>query len=111
MVRCVTPRTFRGAVGVGHKDTHVVIVPFDPTVVWPEHESVSLSRQDDPRGGRGWPVSGTIDGLPFDGFVGRRYGRSYVILSPEFRASRSINEGDEVDVVVSPRVIPEGAGR
>jgi Domain of unknown function (DUF1905) len=98
-------------VDVGHKDTHIVIVPFDPTVVWSQHTSVRMSRQDDPRGGRGWPASGTIDGLPFEGFVGRRYGRSYLTWSPAIRTSGLINEGDEVDVTVAPRVITRKAGR
>ncbi|MDQ1424849.1 MAG: hypothetical protein QOD72_2347 [Acidimicrobiaceae bacterium] len=98
----MTPRTFRTAVTVGHKDTHVVIVPFDPSDVWPGCAPVALSLEEDPRGGRGWPVSGTIGGWPFDGFVGRRYGRSYIILAPAFRTLRAINEGDEVEVTVSP---------
>jgi hypothetical protein len=109
-LRRVTPRTFRAVVTVGHKDTHVVIVPFDPSVVWPGYAPVTLSREDDPRGGHGWPVSGTIDGQRFVGFVGRRYGRSYVILPAAFRTSGAIDEGDEVEVTVSPRSIAVDAG-
>lgn len=94
--------TFQAEVVVGHKDTHVVIVPFDPAQRWPDARPVPLSRDDDPRGGRGWAVTGTVDGAPFDGFVGRRYGRSYLILSPGFRQARQIDEGDVVDVELAP---------
>lgn len=98
----MTTETFQAEVAVGHKDTHVVIVPFDPARRWPGVAPVALSTDDDPRGGRGWPVTGTVDGQPFRGFVGRRYGRSYVILPAPFRLAHHIDEGDVVEVSLTP---------
>ncbi len=94
--------TFQAEVVVGHKDTHVVIVPFDPAIRWPDLAPVALSLDDDPRGGQGWPVAGTVDGQPFRGFVGRRYGRSYLILPPAFRHAHEIDAGDVVEVGLDP---------
>jgi hypothetical protein len=96
-------RSFRGVVFVGPKDTYALGVPFDPAVEWPDHAAVRLSTDDDPRGGRGWSVVGTIAGATFEGFVGRRYGRSYIVLSPRLRAETGLRSGDEVDVCVAPR--------
>lgn len=98
----MSSETFQAEVVVGHKDTHVVIVPFDPAQRWPAAEPVPLSAADDPRGGRGWAVTGTVDGAAFAGFVGRRYGRSYLILPAAFRRAHQIDEGDVVEVALEP---------
>lgn len=98
----MSSETFQAEVVVGHKDTHVVIVPFNPAQRWPRASPVSLSRDDDPRGGRGWAVTGTVDGAPFAGFVGHRYGRSYLILPAAFRQANEIDEGDVVEVALEP---------
>jgi Domain of unknown function (DUF1905) len=101
----MTGQAFRGEVIVGHKRTHAIIVPFDPSNVWPDGAPVKMSLQDDPRGGSGWPVTGTIEGRPFDGFVGRRYGRSYIVVPTAWLAAGYVKEGDEVDVVIAPRIM------
>jgi hypothetical protein len=100
-VGAVDERTFRAEIVVGHKQTRVVIVPFDPAEAWPDLAPVALTLADDPRGGRGWPVSGTVAGRLFVGFVGRRYGRSYVVLPIELR--RGLADGTEVEVTITPR--------
>lgn len=97
---------FEAEVVVGHKGTHVVIVPFDPAQRWPGTAPLALSRKQDPRGGRGWPVTGTVDGAAFAGFVGRRYGRSYLILPAAFRQAQRIDEGDVVTVELQPATAP-----
>jgi hypothetical protein len=71
-------RTFKAKVMLGHKNTYAntyaIVVPFDPTDEWPAIAPGTMTLQDDPRGGRGWPVAGSVD------------------------------DGDEVDVTVSPRL-------
>jgi Domain of unknown function (DUF1905) len=96
-------QVFQAEIIVGHKDTHVVTVPFHPSEVWPGMRPVRMTADDDPRGGRGWPVTGTIDDTPFVGFVGHRYGRSYVILSPELRRAADVAAGDQVAVRLEAR--------
>lgn len=47
-------------------------------------------------------MTGTVDGAPFAGFVGHRYGRSYLILPAAFRRDHQIDTGDVVEVAVEP---------
>ncbi len=98
----VAERAFRTEVITGHKGTYALVVPFDPAEAWPGLAPRPMSKRDDPRGGRGWPVTGSIAGLPFEGFVGRRYGRSYVVLGPALREMAGLEPGDAVDVTLSP---------
>jgi hypothetical protein len=100
----VTTRTLKAKLMLGHKYTYAIVVPFDPTDEWPAIAPVTMTLQDDPRGGRGWPVAGSVNGREFTGFVRRRYGQSYVVVPPGFRKDLAIDDGDEVDVTVSPRL-------
>jgi hypothetical protein len=93
---------FRAEVEVGHKDTHVVIAPFDPTAVWASLTPVPTPLEHDPREGNGWRVHGHVAGALFDGYVGRRYGRTFIVLTPAFRGAAGIHAGDTVDVVIAP---------
>lgn len=86
----------------GHAETLAIPVPFDPAVAWPGHRPVPMTLEQDPRGGKGWPAQGSVNGHPFEGFVGRRYGRSYVIVGPALRAAGLV-DGSPVDVVLTPR--------
>jgi hypothetical protein len=93
---------FRAVVGVGHKQTHYVLVPFDPRAKWPDIAPVKIPRPQDPRGGKGWLVTGTINGVPFDGHIGQRYGSTYLILEAPLLAMAKAREGDSVAVDVAP---------
>lgn len=97
----VDEQRFSAEVISGHKGTLAIPVPFDPTVVWPGHRPVPMNLEQDPRGGKGWPAEGRVNGHAFRGFVGRRYGRSYLIVGPALEAA-GLADGTPVDVVLTP---------
>lgn len=92
---------FSAVVGVGH-GSHYLLVPFEPQDLWPGLTKVKIPRPDDPRGGQGYLVSGTMNGREFTGHIGQRYGTTYMILSDALRAHVGVGAGDPVDVVVTP---------
>lgn len=99
----MTPQTFTAVVGEhGKNDTHYVLVPFEPTQVWPGIEKVKIPRPDDPRGGFGWLITGSINGAAFDGHIGQRYGNTYIILNDTMMAHAGLVVGAAVEVIVAP---------
>jgi hypothetical protein len=47
-----------------------------------------------------------VNGVRFEGYVGRRYGRSYIVLPPDLRLEAEIVEGDAVEVRLVSRSSP-----
>jgi hypothetical protein len=80
----------------GHKGVTVVLVPLDPTLVW-DAKPVPL---DDRR--QGWLVTGTMNRARFDGWIGFRWGRYFIILDEDMRKRAKVAVGDTVSVVVEP---------
>lgn len=93
---------FTATIEVGHDDVRFVVVPFDPRERWADVAPVSIPRPTDPRGGTGWPVSGTVANTSFVGHVGRRYGRAYLVLDAAVLRAADVNAGDDVEIVVAP---------
>jgi hypothetical protein len=93
----VRPRTrrFRGPLEEGHKG-RAVIVPFDPEREWGLKPSKVLLET------RGWAVRGTMNGAPFTGAIGLRWGRWFVRTDAALERAAGIAPGDLVDVVVEP---------
>ena len=63
----------------GHNGVTVVIVPFDPEEGW----SLKPVRLDSRR--HGWVITGTANGVRFDGYIGERWGRFFIIIDPELQ--------------------------
>jgi hypothetical protein len=80
----------------GHKGVTVVIVPFDPEQAW-SRKPVRLAGRR-----HGWLVSGTANGARFDGYVGDRWGRFFIIVDDELRAAAEVAVGDVLTMVVQP---------
>ena len=80
----------------GHKGVTAVIVPFDP-----EEKLARKPIRLDPRRD-GWLVSGTVNGARFDGYIGQRWGRFFLIVDPELRAAAGVAIGDTLDIVLAP---------
>lgn len=87
---------FRAELIEGHKGVTPVIVPFDPQDVW----GVPPIKIDPRR--EGWLVRGTVNGAPFEGWIGHRWGRFFIILNPALRAAAKTSVGRMVDVAVEP---------
>jgi hypothetical protein len=80
----------------GHKGVTVVLVPFDPEKEW-GREPVRLAGRR-----HGWLVRGTLDGVAFDGYIGERWGRFFIIVERELRRAADVSVGESVTVVVEP---------
>jgi hypothetical protein len=87
---------FEAALFEGHKGVHAVIVPFDPRAVW-ELEPTAL----DPRR-EGWLVAGTVNGVTFEGWIGFRWGRFFLIVDAALRALAKVVVGDRLELAVAP---------
>ena len=85
---------FTAEIVQGHKGVMAVIVPFDPRAVW-DVEPVAL---DDRR--EGWLVTGTMNRAKFDGWIGLRWGRHFILLDEELARRAKAGVGDQVTVVV-----------
>jgi len=90
---------FKAEILLGHKGA-AVIVPFDPEEVWaiPARKVSEL-----PGGKQGHLVRGTIAGTRFEGWIGTRWGRRFILTPGELLARAKISVGDTVEVVLSPR--------
>jgi hypothetical protein len=87
---------FEAALFEGHKGVTAVIVPFDPRAVW-ELEPTEL----DPRR-EGWLVAGTVNGVTFEGWIGFRWGRFFLIVDAALRAAAEVEVGDPLEIAVAP---------
>ena len=96
-------QAFRSEVSVGTWVSTLSTSPLDPSKVWPDLSTAAMIREEDPRGGQGWPVTATVNGVRFDGHVGLRYGRNYLVLGSDVRLATGAVEGDVVEVHLQPR--------
>ena len=80
----------------GHKGVTVVLVPFDPEERW----SRKPVRLDGRR--HGWLISGSANGVAFDGYIGERWNRFFIIIDDSLRAAAKVAVGDTVKMIVEP---------
>jgi len=80
----------------GHKGVTPVIVPFDPEAVW-HRKPVRLDARRD-----GWLVKGTINRRRFDGYIGNRWGRFFLIVDAELREALGTSVGEVLSLVIEP---------
>src|SRR3954447_7692970 len=80
----------------GHKGVTVVIVPFDPEKTW-RQKPVRLDPRRD-----GWLVKGTLNKKRFDGYIGNRWTRFFVIIDAKFRHALDLSVGDTLSLVLAP---------
>jgi hypothetical protein len=89
-------RRFEAELIEGHKGVTVVIVPFDPEAVWSKKPMRLEGRR------HGWPVRGTCEGVAFQGYVGERWGRFFVIIDRALREAAEVSVGDTLTMSVEP---------
>lgn len=87
---------FEAALIEGHKGVTAVIVPFDPRAVW-AREPVALDARRE-----GWLVAGTVNGVAFEGWIGCRWGRFFILIDPALRAAAGARVGDRLEIAVAP---------
>jgi len=80
----------------GHKGVTAVIVPFDPEEGWSVKPVRLASRR------HGWLVTGTVNRIRFDGYIGERWGRFFITIDPELRKKARVSVGDTLRVTIQP---------
>lgn len=80
----------------GHKGVTVVLVPFDPEEKWSRKPLRLAGRR------HGWLVTGTANGVKFDGYVGERWNRFFIIIDRGLREAAHVAVGDTLKMVVEP---------
>ena len=81
---------FTGQLFEGHKEVTAVIVPFDPQEVWGLKPVKIDPRRD------GWLIRGTMNRVRFQGWIGYRWGRFFIIVDPQMREAASVEVGDSI---------------
>lgn len=80
----------------GHKSVTAVIVPFDPEAVW-RRKPVRLDARRD-----GWLVQGTINRRRFDGYIGNRWGRFFLIVDAQMCEALGVSPGESLSLALEP---------
>ena len=96
---------FESELILGHKNIAAVLVPFAPERVW-KSKPVLVDAPYTRKPQEAHLVAGTIDGTPFEGWIGKRWGRHFIIVDQALRKRADVAVGDVVEIVVEPR----GAG-
>ena len=84
----------------GHKGVTVVLVPFDPEERWLRKPLRLYGRR------HGWLVSGSANGVKFDGYIGERWNRFFIIIESGLRDAAQVKIGDTLKMVVEPTSSP-----
>src|SRR5947209_797946 len=80
----------------GHKGVVVAVVPFDPEDVFGQKPVRLAGRR------HGWVVGGSLNATKFDGYVGERWARFFIIVDPDLRRAAGVAAGDRASMVVAP---------
>jgi hypothetical protein len=88
-------RRFEAELVEGHKGVVVAIVPFDPEEAFGPPVRLAGRRH-------GWVVSASLNGTKFDGYIGERWGRFFVIVDKDIREAAGVAAGDRVSIGVAP---------
>jgi hypothetical protein len=78
----------------GHKGVTVVLVPFDPEEKW-SLKPVRLAGRR-----HGWLVTGTVNGVAFDGYIGERWNRFFIMIDRDLRGAAEVAVGDTLKMIV-----------
>src|SRR4051812_13098607 len=96
---------FKAELIEGHKGVTVVIVPFDPEQKW-SRKPVRLDPRRD-----GWLVAGSANGIPFDGYIGHRWGRFFLIIERQLRDTAEVSVGDTLTMIIGPTATKQALAR
>src|SRR3954465_14313157 len=78
----------------GHKRVTMALVPFDPEERW----SIKPARLEGTR--HGWPIIGNVNGVRFEGYIGERWNRFFIIIDSGLREAANVSVGDRLKVIV-----------
>jgi hypothetical protein len=72
------------------------IVAFDPEVAFGRKPTRLAGRR------HGWPITGTVNGTRFEGYIGERWGRFFIALEPSILAAAKVGATSLVVISVTP---------
>jgi len=87
---------FEAELILGHKGVTVVLVPFDPEQRW-NLKPVRLAGRR-----HGWVISASANGVEFDGYIGERWNRFFIIIEKELSSAAEVEVGDTVKMKIHP---------
>ena len=80
----------------GHKGVTVVLVQFDPEQKW----LLKPVRLEGRR--HGWLVTGKANGVEFEGYIGERWNRFFIIIERGLREAARVTVGDTLKMFIEP---------
>ena len=80
----------------GHKAVTVVLVPFDPEQKWSLKPMRLAGRR------HGWVIAASANGVAFDGYIGERWNRFFIIIEKNLREAAKVSPGDKLKMTVRP---------
>jgi hypothetical protein len=80
----------------GHKGVTVVLVPFDPEKKWSQKPVRLEGRR------HGWVIAGSANGVRFDGYIGERWNRFFIIIDNDLRGAANVTVGDILKMSIEP---------
>jgi predicted DNA-binding protein (MmcQ/YjbR family) len=99
------PIQFEAELAEGHKGVVHAEVPFDPQAKWRRQPFRLAGRR------HGWPVRASIDGHAFDGYIGERWGRRFVMIDAATLRQAGVGAGDPVALTLAPSDEPAAISR
>jgi hypothetical protein len=85
---------FEAELILGHKGVTVVLVPFNPEAKW-SSKPVRLEGRR-----HGWLVTGSANGVQFDGYIGERWNRFFIIIDSALRDAAKVAVGDTLKMSI-----------
>ena len=89
----------------GHKGIAVVLVPFDPEERW-SRKPVRLEGRR-----HGWLIVGRANNVGFDGYIGERWNRFFIIIDSDLRDAANVTVGDTLKIRIEPTANPRVLAR
>ena len=90
-------RRFKAELESGHKGA-ALIVPFDPEEAWGVAPQPVVSKIYGKR--PGYIVKGTLNGHPFEGWIGHRWKRFFILVDEDLQEAAGLSVGDMIDVSI-----------
>ena len=101
MARTKAKQEFHAEILNGHKGA-AVIVPFDPAKIW-EVEPAALPNPWK----SGFLVQGKMNQTAFEGWIGHRWRRNFILIDKALLRRMRASIGDVVLISVTPRDAPQ----
>ena len=94
----MTTKRFPGTIYAGHTTDCGVLVPFDPSKVWPSVEPLPIGY----RKFVGYAVRGTVAGVPFESWIFHYFKQWRLVVPRKALEAAGVDAGDDARFSVRP---------